>query len=109
MSRTIARFGLAAALALSATALSACSDDGDDDTDGNAFVDEDFPGDSLDATCARLEAATGDDMEARAATVLDELISLGDEEAAVNTIRMATIDRCADWSDAVTAAIEARG
>lgn len=92
--------------------LSACSDDGDDSddgtTDGTVVVDEDFPGDALDATCARLEAGEGDDQEAIALALLDELIERGGQELAVNTVEMAVVDRCPDWSDAVTAAVAAR-
>lgn len=93
--------------ALPLLVLSACSDD-DDATDDTVVVDEDFPGDTLDATCARLEAAEGDDREAIAAALLDELIEVGGVELAVNTMEMAVVDRCPDWSDAVTAAVAAR-
>lgn len=88
--------------------LGACSDDEDDATDGTVVVDEDFPGDALDATCARLEAGEGDDQEAIAAALLDELTEVGGVELAVNTLELAVIDRCPEWSDAVTAAIDAR-
>ena len=90
-------------------ALAACSDDDDDvTTDGTVAVDEDFPGDALDATCARLDAAEGDDQEAIAAALLDELAQLGDPELAANTMELAVIDRCPEWADAVTAALEGR-
>ena len=97
-------------LSLAAVGLAACSDDGDDDdaTDATVVVDADFPGDALDATCARLDAAEGEDQAAIAAALLDELIGLGDVDMAVNTMELAVIDRCPEWSDAVTAAIEAR-
>lgn len=88
-------------------ALAACSGD-DDTTEGTVLVDEDFPGDSLDAACARLEGAEGDDREAIAADLLDELIGLGGEELAINTLEMAVIDACPDWADPVDAAIAAR-
>ena len=107
--RSARRVGVAVAVAAIAVGFSACSDDGDDgDTDGTVAVDEDFPGDALDATCARLDAAEGDDQVAVATALLDELIQLGDTELAVNTLELAVIDRCPEWSDAVTAAIEAR-
>ena len=74
-------------------------------------VDEDFPGDALDAACARLDAGDEADdegeREVTARTLLDELIRLGDTELAVNTLELAVIDRCPEWSEAVTAAIEA--
>lgn len=90
-------------------ALAACSGDDDDvTTDGTVAVDEDFPGDALDATCARLDAAEGDDREAIAAELLDELAQLGGSELAANTMELAVIDRCPEWADAVTAALEAR-
>jgi hypothetical protein len=95
------------AVTLTAVGLAACSGD-DDATDGTVAVDEDFPGDALDATCARLEAAEGDDQEAIAAALLDELVQLGDPQLAVNTMEQAVVDRCPEWADAVTAAIEAR-
>lgn len=85
--------------------LGACSDDESNSTE---IVGEDFPGDTLDATCARLDAGEGDDQEAIAAALLDELIERGGEEPAVNTLRMATVDRCPEWADAVDAAIAAR-
>jgi hypothetical protein len=103
------RVGLAIAVVITAAGLAACSDGDDDDaTTPTAVVDEDFPGDALDATCARLEAADGTDQEAIAAALLDELIRLGDAELAINTLELAVIDRCPEWSDAVTAAIAAR-
>lgn len=89
-------------------ALTACSGDDDDTTEGTVAVDEDFPGDALDATCARLDAAEGDDQEAIALALLDELIARGGQELAVNTMEMAVVDRCPEWSDAVTAAVTAR-
>lgn len=90
-------------------ALTACSDDGDDTTDGAAVVDEDFPGDTLDAVCARLDSAEGDDPDAVALALLDELIERsGDVQASIDTMNLAVVDRCPEWSDPVTAAIEAR-
>lgn len=109
VARSARLVGLVAAAAIVSLGLVACSDDGDDADDATTVaVDEDFPGDALDATCARLEAADGDDQEAIAAALLDELIELGDAQLAINTLELAVIDRCPDWSDAVTAAIAAR-
>ena len=110
VARSARLVGLVTATAIVSLGLVACS--GDDDADSapeaTVAVDGDFPGDALDATCARLEAADGDDQEAIAATLLDELIQLGDAQLAINTMELAVIDRCPDWSEAVTAAIEAR-
>lgn len=102
------RRGLLVVSTLSLLVTGACSDDDEDASDGTLLVDEDFPGDSLDATCARLEGAEGDDQEAIAAALLDELIALGDEQLAVNTLEMAVVDACPDWADPVDAAIAAR-
>ena len=95
---------------VAATALfGACSDDGDVESElSDVLVDEDFPGDAFDAACARLEAAEGGTQEERAARVLDELIALGDEATAIETLELATVDKCPDWTDAVTAAVAAR-
>lgn len=98
-------------LAVTATVLGACSDDDGDAEDelSDVLVDEDFPGDTFDAACARLEASEGATQEERAATVLEELIQLGDEAAAIETLELATVDACPDWTDAVSAAVAARG
>lgn len=89
--------------------VAACSDDADDDasSDATVAVDEDFPGDALDAACARLDAEDAGDRDATARELLDELIRLGDTELAVNTLELAVIDRCPEWSEAVTAAVDA--
>lgn len=100
-------------VALVAVGVAACSDDTDDAAapEPTVAVDEDFPGDALDAACARLNAAdaSGDpaDREEAARGLLAELIQLGETELAVNTLEQAVIDRCPEWSDAVTAAIDA--
>lgn len=97
-----------AAAALTVIALGACSDGTDDDDGapaGTVAVDEDFPGDALDATCARLEAGAGEDRDAIARALLSELVALGDERLTVNTLEMAVVDRCPEWADAVTAAV----
>lgn len=99
--------GLAVTAALTGVVLAGCSDD-DASTDGTVVVDDDFPGDSLDATCARLEAADGDDREAIAGALIDELSQVADPQIVINTLEMAVVDRCPDWADAVTAAIESR-
>lgn len=106
--RRAARRRALALAALPLLVLGACSDDEDDTSDGTVVVDEDFPGDTLDAACARLDAADGDDREATAAALLDELIEVGGAELAINTLEMAVVDRCPEWSDAVTAAVAAR-
>ena len=111
VARSARLVGLVAAAAIVSLGLGACSGDDDDaDTapEATAAVDEDFPGDALDATCARLKAGAGDDQEAVATALLDELIALGDAQLAINTLELAVIDRCPDWSEAVTAAIASR-
>ena len=108
VARSARLVGLAAAAAIVALGLAACSDDDDDVPEATTAVDEGFPGDALDATCARLEAADGDDKEAVAVALLDELIQLGDAQLAINTLEFAVIDRCPDWSEAVTAAVASR-
>jgi hypothetical protein len=93
---------------LAVATLGACSDDTTEDADdpiSNVIVDEEFPGDALDATCNRLDATSGDDDTARAAEVFADLIEIGGEESAAVTLRQATIDRCPEWYDAVEAAI----
>ena len=97
-------------MSLLVVTLGACSGDDDADDDGEApegtvAVDEDFPGDALDAACARLEAGDGEDRDAVARALLAELVALGDARLAVNTLEMAVIDRCPDWADAVGAAV----
>lgn len=111
VARSARLVGLVATAAIVSLGLASCSDDdadADPATEATAAVDEDFPGDALDATCARLEAAAGDDREAIAAALLDELIELGDAQLAINTMELAVIDRCPDWDEAVTTAIESR-
>lgn len=110
VARSARLVGLVATAAIVSLGLVSCSDDDDADTapEATTAIDEDFPGDALDATCARLEAADGDDQEAVAAALLDELIQLGDAQLAINTLELAVIDRCPDWSEAVTAAIASR-
>lgn len=97
-------------VALTSLALTACSGDDDDEpaSDATVVVDEDFPGDVLDATCARLEAGVGDDRETIALALFDELSEVADPVIVANTLEAAVIDRCPEWADAVTAAIEAR-
>lgn len=109
VARSARLVGLVAAIAIVPLGLVACSDD-DPDTapEATAAVDEDFPGDALDATCARLEAADGDDQEAVAAALLDELMQRADAQLVINTMELAVVDRCPDWAEAVTAAIESR-
>ena len=111
VARSARLVGLVAAAAIVSVGLVSCSDGDDADTaapEATTAIDEDFPGDALDATCARLEAADGADQEAVAAALLDELIQLGDAQLAINTLELAVIDRCPDWSEAVTAAIASR-
>ena len=92
--------------------LGACSDDSEDDADdaiSDVLVDEEFPGDAIDAACNRLDATSGDDDTARAIEVLGALTEIGGSELAAETLRQAVIDRCPEWADAVSAAIATGG
>lgn len=70
-------------------------------TPATVLLDPAFAGDAFDATCAVLDESSVADPAEAVREVYDALASIGGDDAAATTLRLAIDDGCPEWSDAV--------